>query len=323
MAVCLNEETLQAYLDGELAPDAGAAVQTHLNGCSICAARAHEVEQELILLSDACHDELPENVPTTILRARVEDALAATSTTAGLSFRQLLFNSVSGRLWAWNLSPLRLVLVVTTVIAAVVLGGKLANRFRQFDMSESKRVVVRQDQTNVPQRSSSGQQLVQEQRPQPAVVSRSNQVKRARRTRPETTENIEQSTEISAVRHRKLSGQTTFWGLEKIDHLRQTQLLLRSFRNTSVEEGEAAFDVSYEKKLSRELLSKNRLLRRSAVSREDSRAEELFSHIEPLLLDIANLPDKPSQTEVGSIKELIREQQIIATLQIYSGRSGE
>jgi anti-sigma factor RsiW len=319
MAVCLNEETLQAYLDGELAPEVDAAVQTHLNGCAVCAARAREVEQELILFSNACRDELPESVPTTILRARVEAALAATSTAAVLSVRQLLFDSLSRRLWAWNLSPLRLVLVVTTVIVAVVLGGKLANRFRQSDTSEPEKVVVRQNKTDLPQRSSSGQRLAQEQHSWPAILSRRNQVKRAHRARPELTEKIDLPTEISTVRHRRSSGNATLWGLEKIDHLRQTQLLLRSFRNTLVEEGETAFDVSYEKKLSRELLGKNRLLRRSAVNREDSRTEELLIHIEPLLLDIANLPDKPSQTEVISIKELIREQKIIARLQINSG----
>jgi hypothetical protein len=99
-----------------------------------------------------------------------------------------------------------------------------------------------------------------------------------------------------------------------------TQLLLRSFRNTPSEEGAADIDLAYEKRLSRELLSKNRLLRRSAENKEDSRAEELLNHIEPLLLDIANLPDKPTQDEVRSVKELIREQKIIATLQIYSAR---
>lgn len=100
----------------------------------------------------------------------------------------------------------------------------------------------------------------------------------------------------------------------------RTQLLLRSFRNAPIEEAADAFDLAYERRLSRELLSKNRLLRRCAENREDSQAEELLSHIEPILLDIANLPDKPSQYEVRSVKELIREQKIIATLQIYSER---
>jgi hypothetical protein len=98
----------------------------------------------------------------------------------------------------------------------------------------------------------------------------------------------------------------------------QTQLLLRSFRNA---ETETVFDVAYERELSRELLNRNRLLRRRAEQKEETRAQELLSHIEPLLLDIANLPERPEPEEMRSLKELIRDQQIIAELQLYAGKN--
>jgi hypothetical protein len=40
------------------------------------------------------------------------------------------------------------------------------------------------------------------------------------------------------------------------------------------------------------------------------------------LLDIANLPVRPEPGEMHSLQQLIREQQIIAELQLYAGNSG-
>ena len=96
-------------------------------------------------------------------------------------------------------------------------------------------------------------------------------------------------------------------------------MLLRSFRNS---EEEAFSEVAYERQLSRELLGRNRLLRRSAGPKENTQAEELLNRVEPLLLDIANLPEKAAPAEVRLVKELIHEQKIIATLQLYAGRHG-
>jgi hypothetical protein len=46
--------------------------------------------------------------------------------------------------------------------------------------------------------------------------------------------------------------------------------------------------------------------------------EELLGSLEPFLLDIANLPDKPSGDDVRSIKERMQKKEIVSALQIYS-----
>jgi hypothetical protein len=102
-------------------------------------------------------------------------------------------------------------------------------------------------------------------------------------------------------------------------HLGQAQLLLRSVRNA---EPDSALGMEYERELARELLTRNRLLRRRAEQREAMREEKLLSHIEPILLDIANLPAQPAPEEMHSLKELIRDQQIIAELQLYTSKAG-
>jgi len=105
---------------------------------------------------------------------------------------------------------------------------------------------------------------------------------------------------------------------ETSKHLGQTQLLLRSIHNSDDDD---IADLAYERELSRELLSRNRLLRRQAEQKDFVRAEQLLSDIEPILLDIANLPAHPAVDDVRSLKELIRSQQIIAELQLYAGKS--
>jgi hypothetical protein len=220
-------------------------------------------------------------------------------------------------------------LAAAIVVVALVLAAGLAGRIWRWDTS--KKDVVQQSGTNAPGRISTDQPGAQERR---ADGDKPKEPRRARRadhaayrnlqelSRIEPIDRTEPPQAIPMVRRARPSWNSTLRNPETSEHLMLTQLLLRSFRNTSSEEGAAGIDLAYEKRLSRELLSKNRLLRRSAENKEDSRAEELLSHIEPLLLDIANLPDKPTQDDVHSVKELIREQKIIATLQIYSAKAG-
>lgn len=108
---------------------------------------------------------------------------------------------------------------------------------------------------------------------------------------------------------------------ETARHLRKAQLLLRSFRNTDAVAADAAVDVAYEKQLSRELLNDNRLYRRAAEGRRNLPVKEVLSSLEPFLLDIANLSEKPSPDERRQIKERMNEKEIVAELQVYSTRA--
>ncbi|MDX2034269.1 MAG: hypothetical protein SF339_26580 [Blastocatellia bacterium] len=94
-------------------------------------------------------------------------------------------------------------------------------------------------------------------------------------------------------------------------HFEKAQLLLRAVRNADVE-------MAYEKQQSRRLLYQNILLRRDAEARGNLPAENVLGALEPLLLDIANLPDRPSPDAVREIRERIARQEMIAVLQTYA-----
>jgi len=107
---------------------------------------------------------------------------------------------------------------------------------------------------------------------------------------------------------------------ETIRHFEKAQLMLRSFRNASAAKSFAETDLAYERQISRRLLTKNILLRRDAEMKGNLPAEEALSSLEPFLLDIANLPDKPSPGELGGIRERLRRKELIASLQISSAQ---
>ena len=73
---CLDEGTLQAYLDGELSPETLNGVAAHLAACAPCAEAAREAESELALFSTAYAPVLQASVPTETLRARLDNAIA-------------------------------------------------------------------------------------------------------------------------------------------------------------------------------------------------------------------------------------------------------
>lgn len=109
-----------------------------------------------------------------------------------------------------------------------------------------------------------------------------------------------------------------FIDVETARHIERAQLLLRSFRNTRDSGAQPDPDLSYEKQRSRGLLYKNILLRRDAEAKGNMPAEDLLGSLEPFLLDIANLPDRPSNEDVRSIKERMQKKEIVSALQVYS-----
>jgi hypothetical protein len=114
----------------------------------------------------------------------------------------------------------------------------------------------------------------------------------------------------------QFSSTATMADLETARYLEQAEVLLRSFRNVS--ETSESIDVSLEKEQSRDLLYKNILLRRTAEAKGNLPVSDLLGSLEPILIDIANLPESPTRQEVQLIKDFIRQKEMVATIQVYS-----
>ena len=103
-----------------------------------------------------------------------------------------------------------------------------------------------------------------------------------------------------------------------VRHLEQSELLLRSFRNARPAKAGAAPAVAYERRRARQLLYQNIRLRREADHTGDVEVSSLLSSLEPILLDIANLRDKPDKDEITAIKERVERKNLVALLQVNS-----
>ncbi len=101
-------------------------------------------------------------------------------------------------------------------------------------------------------------------------------------------------------------------------HFEQSELLLRAFRNLRATRAGRTTEIAYERRRAQQLLYRNIMLRREADNDGDVQVATLLSSLEPILLDIANLRDKPGNSEVQTIKERVERTSLVPLLQINS-----
>ncbi|HWP42174.1 MAG TPA: hypothetical protein VNO14_02985, partial [Blastocatellia bacterium] len=164
----------------------------------------------------------------------------------------------------------------------------------------------------------------------PAPKGRIARKRPARKASPETVvdlldwnidENVEESSfpDESAMLAMSPPRDLAILEMDTAQHIEKAQLLLRAFRNAAAGGRSKAYDVEYEREKSRELVYRNIVLRRDAQAQNNYPVEEALASLEPLLLDIANLPASPSRDEMRSIVERMEKMEILATLQVHSG----
>jgi hypothetical protein len=120
MRNCVDEGTLQAWFDGELAVDKAANVAAHLHDCLQCAEAARRVEAENLVVSEGLAAEFAAAIPTERLRQRVESAVTAFHQASMPAVRQSRAH-VPRQFFAW-FRPLAYV----SIAAAILLAGFLA-----------------------------------------------------------------------------------------------------------------------------------------------------------------------------------------------------
>jgi len=98
MNKCLDEGILQSYLDGELSPETMRAAATHIALCVHCNNAAREAETELGVFAGAFAADNSANVPTEMLRGRIDAALRAQQVTPKESHVETIESGIRERL---------------------------------------------------------------------------------------------------------------------------------------------------------------------------------------------------------------------------------
>ena len=101
-------------------------------------------------------------------------------------------------------------------------------------------------------------------------------------------------------------------------HFETSERLLLAFKNVRLNEPGANEEVSYERKHAKQLVYQNMLLRREADAAGDVQISSLLENLEPILIDIANLPDQPDENTVRAIRERVERKNIVGLLRVNS-----
>jgi hypothetical protein len=101
-------------------------------------------------------------------------------------------------------------------------------------------------------------------------------------------------------------------------HFEKSETLLVSFRNVRLNEPGTTAEVAYERKRAQQLVLQNMMLRREADAAGDVQVSSLLENLEPILIDISNLPDKPDKDAIRVIRQRVERKNIVPLLRVNS-----
>ena len=318
---CNQTEKVSLLIDDELPPLQLAEVKQHLQGCSDCRA----THDSFLLLRNQLT-----SYTSTIDAKAVDAALAKILPQRDVSAKPVVSRGWRERLAAFGranaFSPrfaavaALLVLAVTIGLVALLLKRPGTELARNTPSNPITAVSPDDVDTRKPQaqKPGSGQPTTPADKavkPKPTQIPARN-VPRSPRRRPETTPNYSAIEDNVASNGQSLDRAEL--ELMTARHLEQSELLLRAFRNVRSTKAGQTPEIRYERQRAQRLLYQNMLVRREADEKGDVQVSALLSSLEPILLDIANLSDKPRNEEVVAIKDRVERKSLVPLLQINS-----
>lgn len=329
---------VEEYVDGELGVREAEQLAAHISLCASCAEAADELvrEQEVY----ARYQREVEVTPAMwhVVRARIEEEKAARTPNTQAGWRVWLaetFGTNSRLRPAFGVALVLVALGITTVALVKYLNSRESQTLttaKQFEMPREMPNEIRTGKDLTPdkhetqaapiaslEKKTTATANVQDKRKafvQPPVP-------RNESSRPPalTLDEVERTAALVAARDESAASASRPSDdpqTEIARHVEKAQMLLRSFKNVRLAETEHAPDISYEKGQARKLLYRNIILSREAAAQGNAPAEKLLSALEPILLDIANLPDHPTDADVRSIEQRMRKKEIMTALQVHS-----
>jgi len=305
---CDFTEKISQLIDGELSEVEARDVQRHLTQCAVC----QEARADFLSFRSEISNYSPSLHP-----AAQADALRRI---LGQPVEQPRITPAKPKLgWRWGFAPRAIAFASFILIAA--LAGFIVYRAVQNRQVEPPQITQKNPlpvfvptpqgtpsnheplHADPPKSDSGPAKSKQIRRISPLVRDGSNiaQVQPdADTTEPSNTEKAGDIQALTAM------------------HLQKSELLLRAFRNVRSAKGGRPAEIDYERKLAQQLIVRNMMLKREADASGDIQVSSLLENLEPILLDIANLPKSAGTDDIRVINDRVERKNIVALLQVNS-----
>ena len=290
------QQSLEEYLDGELSERDASAIAAHVARCTSCAAKGATFTGEQELFSRYDRDLAIPPLMWEHIAERTATPVVSSVSENGFGARLVALSRVPS--FAFSFAAATVLVVFALVIYAAYMKTQKPKPVVAFKAASEE---SKPKEEPAPVASSSAE-------PQKHIAV-SNQNSVHRRVRAVKASEIEASDVLSSD-----LGVQDIEDQETAKHFEQTQNLLQSIRNVKLNDNDVEIDVSYDKAVSRRLLNENIVLRRDAEMKAKYPTKMLLSDLEPLLIDIANLPDQAKPDEVRVIKDRVQKTEIVAAL---------
>jgi anti-sigma factor RsiW len=320
MTNCELTEKVSLLIDGELSPAEASAVERHLLDCFQCQELRNDflsLRREISSYSAPVDPEVQQAALAYVLRDSRDSNVVPIA---------------SRRRFAWPRFSAPAAAIAALLLVAITIGivAMLRNRNSvgnlATEQSNSNRSVRtgsalpssnppnRQPQKSEQRKAGANPKKPGSRNKPPAERTAPRQIPPPRSFAPPNYAFAEPST--ADLNSRPKASETL-----TLRHLQQAELLLRGFRNLRLGRGTASqrvTEIGDERRRAQGLVYQNIMLRREAEGSGDVQVAMLLDSLEPILLDIANLPARPSSTDVRTIQERVERKSLVALLQINS-----
>src|SRR5215213_2731249 len=295
---CSFTEKVSSLIDGELTPPEAREVERHLLNCSEC----EQLRADFLNLRSQI----------TSFETSLEPMVQNRALKKILSTRR---EQARGLRWSFGTQA---VAFATLLIVAAIIGLLM---YRSSNTRTNDQHLAVQTPTPVPTASVPEKQPDAEPSPAPNKGNEETAPRRSPSPAPVKRPLVrepkpgEQFASIPAVPNPVSSGDAqTMTAL----HFEKSQTLLVAFRNVRMNEPGTTAEVAYERKRAQQLVLQNMMLRREADASGDVQLSSLLENLEPILIDIPNLPDKPDKNAIRVIRERVERKNIVPLLRVNS-----
>jgi len=296
---CSFTEKISSLIDGELSTAEAREVERHLIGCNEC----QEVRADFLNLRSQLA-----GFETSLEPAVQNRALEKILSTPRRS---------PARGFAWGFGTQAAAFATLVIVAAII--GFLIYRSSNTPTNE-KHLAVQQTPTPVPAATVQQKQSEPEASPSPNKGDEQTAPRRSPSPAPRKplVREPKPGEQFAAIPStpdpvRSADAQTM-----TALHFEKSETLLVAFRNVRLNEPGTTAEVAYERKRAQQLVLQNMMLRREADAAGDVQVSSLLENLEPILIDISNLPDKPDKDAIRVIRQRVERKNIVPLLRVNS-----